>query len=143
MLGRPLKKQRIPVCILQRSSWPFTGTLLCCLAPACLSPKLRSACLDPLPSSCTGAGRARQDRTGPTGHSCCAVGPQHCNLSEFRVLLDFSNSYFKRLLLPHPASKGITLCMYLFLFSAWIWVFPKASLPPSGTPDSKNIQIYP
>lgn len=66
----------------------------------------------------------------------CAIGRRHCNISKFRILLDLSNSYFKQPLPPHPTNKGIMLCMYLFLasdcISDWIWVYPKASLPPLG-----------
>lgn len=37
MLGKILKKQRIPVGILQRNSWPFTNILLHFLALALLT----------------------------------------------------------------------------------------------------------
>lgn len=113
MLGRTLKKQRIPVRILQRSSRPFTGTLPALLSPSWL-PVTQTAKRLTWPSSCTG---------------------------EFRILPDFSNSYFKQLLLPHPANKGITLCMYLFLRG--YGYFPKPPFPHQADPRQQKYSDLP
>lgn len=132
MLGKILRKQQIPIWILQRNSWPFTNILLCFLAPALLTAQIAN-CLFSLLLQILCRALARHDSPR---RFCCAMGPEHCNISTFRIPLDFSNSYFKQLLPPHPTNKGITLCVYLFLFSScisdWIWAFLKASLPPSG-----------
>ena len=59
MLGKTLKKHWIPVCILQRNSWPFTNIPLCSLAPALLTAQTANCLFSLLLQiMCWGAGKA-------------------------------------------------------------------------------------
>lgn len=118
MLGKILRKQRIPVCILQRNSWPFTNMPLCFPAPALLTSQTGNCIFPVAADHVLGTGRA-----GLSPHlPLLAVPWDHGTalLASLEFLLFFSNSYFKRLLPPHRPNKGIVLCMYLFLFSSCI-----------------------
>lgn len=118
MLGKILRKQRIPVCLLQRNSWPFTNVPLCFPAPALLTSQTGNCVFPVAADHVLGTGRA-----GLSPHlPLLAVPWDHGTalLATLEFLLFFSNSYFKRLLLPHCPNKGIVLCMYLFLFSSCI-----------------------
>lgn len=58
MLGKTLRKQWIPVCILQRNSWPFTNMPLCFLAPALLTSQTGNCVFPVAADHVLGTGRA-------------------------------------------------------------------------------------
>lgn len=137
MPWRTLQKQEPHTDLLQRRR---------CLSPGIL-PRSLSLSLPLVPvllAAQTGSVFAPGVRLGSAHPSTWAGALQYSSLRNPRA---FSNSYSKPLLPLHPATKGIVLCVHLFVCSSRIWpgcgYFPKPPFPQQRAPDSRDTQICP